>query len=308
MKNKVTVIGAGNVGATCAQYLAMMNLADVVLMDIVEGMPQGKALDLTEAGLPLGFDGRVTGTNDYADTAGSDILVMTAGLARKPGMSREDLLHKNAEIVGACMTEALKHSPDAMILMVTNPIDVMTYHAFKLSSHPSAKVFGQAGILDRSRFAAFLAMELKVSVREIAAMVMGGHGDSMVPLPRYTTVCGVPVTELIPRARIDEIVERTRKGGGEIVKLLKTGSAYYAPAAATAIMVESVLKDARRLLPCSVYLTGQYGIDGIYIGCPAVLGAGGVEEILELDLTDEELSALQNSAKIYKTNIDLLGH
>jgi len=308
MKSKVTVIGAGNVGATCAQYIAMQNLADVVLIDIVEGMPQGKALDITEAGGPLGFDGQVIGTNDYADTAGSDIVVMTAGLARKPGMSREDLLQANAKIVEDCVTAAVKESPDAKIIMVTNPIDVMTYHAYRLTAHTPKRVFGQAGILDRSRFAAFIAMELKTSVREISAMVLGGHGDSMVPLPRFTTVAGIAVTELIAPDRLEAIVERTRKGGGEIVALLKTGSAYYAPAAATANMVESVLKDARRMMPCSVYLNGQYGIKDVYIGCPCILGGGGVEEVLELKLTDDEQSALQKSANIYKENIALLGH
>ncbi len=306
MKSKVTVIGAGHVGATLAQYIAMQGLADVVLVDIVEGLPQGKALDITEAGLPLGFDGRVKGTNDYADTAGSEIICMTAGLARKPGMSREDLLAANAKIVSDCVTEAIKRSPNAMVIMVTNPIDVMTYHAFKLCALPSKQVFGQAGILDSARFAAFVALELNVSVRDVSPMVMGGHGDSMVPLPRFTTVAGIPVTELIPKDRLNAIVERTRNGGGEIVALLKTGSAYYAPAAATAVMVESVLKDARRLLPCSVYLTGQYGINDIYIGCPCILGAGGVESILELELTDEEQQALSRSAKVYKEQIDLL--
>jgi malate dehydrogenase len=307
MKNKVTVIGAGHVGATCAQYLAMKNLADVVLIDIVEGLPQGKALDITEAGLPLGFDATVRGTNDYADTAGSEIVVMTAGLARKPGMSREDLLQKNAAIVKGCIQQALNYSPEAMIIMVTNPIDVMTYHAFKLCNLHDRKVFGQAGVLDSSRFAAFIAMELGCSVRDVSAMVLGGHGDSMVPLPRYTTVSGIAVTELIAKDRLDQIVDRARKGGGEIVALLKTGSAYYAPAAATAVMVESVLEDQKRLLPCSVYLTGQYGINDVYIGCPAKLGAGGVEEILELNLSDAEKEALQNSAGIYKKNIELLG-
>ncbi len=306
MKNKVTVIGAGHVGSTLAQYLAMKNLADVVLVDIVKGLPQGKALDIAEAGLPLGFDSRVMGTNDYADTAGSEIVCMTAGLARKPGMSREDLLAANARIVSECVTEAIKQSPNAMIIMVTNPIDVMTYHAFKLCALPSKRVFGQAGILDSARFAAFVAMELNVSVRDVSPMVLGGHGDSMVPLPRFTTVAGVPVTELIPPDRLKAIVDRTRNGGGEIVALLKTGSAYYAPAAATAVMVESVLKDCRRLLPCSVYLTGQYGINDIYIGCPCILGAGGVESILELELTDEEQGGLCRSAKVYREQIDLL--
>jgi malate dehydrogenase len=306
MRNKVTVIGAGNVGATCAQYIAMQNVADVVLIDIVEGLPQGKALDMTQAGWPLGFHGRVTGTNDYVDTAGSDIIVMTAGLARKPGMSREDLLTKNANIVGSCISAALEHSPDAMILMVTNPIDVMTYHALKISGKKAEHVFGQAGVLDSSRFAAFIGMELGVSARDVCAMVMGGHGDSMVPLPRFTTVNGVAVTELIPKDRLEEIVQRTRKGGGEIVSLLKTGSAYYAPAAASAVMVASVLRDEKRLLPCSVYLTGQYGIEDIYIGCPCILGTDGVERIVELDLSGEELEALGHSAGIYRESIGLL--
>lgn len=306
MKSKVTVIGAGNVGATCAQYIAMKNLADVFLVDVVEGMPQGKALDITQAGLPLGFDARVVGTNDYADTGGSEVVVMTAGLARKPGMSREDLLQANARIVETCIKNAVQYSPDAKIIMVTNPVDVMTYHAYQLCAHPPRMVFGQAGILDSARFAAFIAMELNVSVRDVSAMVLGGHGDSMVPLPRFTTVAGIAVTELIPEQRLQEIMDRTRNGGGEIVALLKSGSAFYAPAAATTNMVEAVLLDARRTFACSVYLNGQYGIHDVYIGSPCVIGAGGVEQIIELELSGDELKALQKSAEIYRETIDLL--
>jgi malate dehydrogenase len=306
MKNKVTVVGAGNVGATVAQYVSEIELADVVLLDIVEGMPQGKALDMTETGPVRGFSNTVIGTNDYADTAGSDVIVITGGLARKPGMSREDLLAKNTEIITAITEASSKASPDAFIIMVTNPLDIMTYLAMKVSGFKTNKVFGMAGVLDTARFRAFVAMEMGVSVKDTQALVMGGHGDSMVPLPRYCTVGGVPITELLPQDKIDAIVERTRKAGGEIVGLLKTGSAYYSPAASAVEMVESVLKDKKRLLPCSAYLNGEYGNKDIYLGVPVMLGGEGVEQIVEIDLAPEEQEALNASAQATKANIEKL--
>ncbi len=306
MQNKITVIGAGNVGATCALYLAQQELGDVVLLDVIEGVPQGKGLDMLQSGAVLGFDSQVIGTNDYADTANSDIVVITAGLARKPGMDRLDLLKKNAEIISGITDNVVKTSPDCIIVMVTNPIDVMVYLSYKKSGFPSERVVGQAGILDSSRYATFIAMELGVSVKEINAMVLGGHGDSMVPLPRFSTVSGIPITELIPPDRIQAINERTQKGGGEIVKLLGTGSAYYAPAAASVKMVESIVHDSNHVLPCSSYLTGQYGINDVYVGVPVKLGRKGVTEVLELKLTPEEGDALLNSSKIYQKSIQEL--
>ena len=305
MQKKVTVIGAGNVGATCGLLLAMRNLADVVLIDIpeMEGPTKGKALDIAQAGVTLGFDCSVTGGSDYAMTADSDVVVMTAGLARKPGMDRLDLLRKNADIVKGCMENAVKHSPNTIIIMVTNPIDVMVYHAWKTTGLPSEHVFGQAGVLDSSRYATFISMEMNTSVREISAMVLGGHGDSMVPLPRYTSVAGVPITQLIPADRIAAMNDRTAKGGGEIVKLLGTGSAYYAPAASTVKMVDAVINDTKTIMPCSALLGGQYGIKDVYVGVPVKLGAGGVEEILEIPLSTEESTALRNSAEIYTKSI-----
>ncbi len=308
MDKKIAVIGAGNVGASVSQYLAEANLADVVMVDIIEGMPQGKALDLTQAGPIRGYNCRVTGSNDFAEIEGADIVVMTAGLARKPGMSREDLLNKNAEIIGSVSENVLKYAPDCFYLMVSNPLDIMTYHAFKKTGFPKNRVFGQAGILDSIRFRAFVAMELGVAATDTQAMVLGGHGDTMVPLARYTTVAGIPISELIPKDRIDAIAARTRDGGGEIVKLLKTGSAYYAPAAATVDMVKAVFSDEKKVLPASAYLEGEYGIDDIYIGVPVVLGRNGVEKIVELKLNDEELGMLKKSAETYKEFLKIIGH
>jgi malate dehydrogenase len=308
MDKKIAVIGAGNVGAAVAQYLAEANLADVVLVDIIEGMPQGKALDLTQAGPIRGYNCRVTGTNDYAQIEGADIVVMTAGLARKPGMSREDLLNMNAEIVGSASEQVKKFAPDCFYLMVSNPLDIMTYHAFKKTGFPKNRVFGQAGVLDSIRFRAFIAMELGVAMSDTQAMVLGGHGDTMVPLPRYTTVAGIPIGELIPPDRIKAISDRTRDGGAEIVKLLKSGSAYYAPAGATVDMVRAVLLDEKKVLPASAYLDGQYGIKDIYIGVPVVLGKNGVEKVLELKLGAEELAMLQKSAGTYKEFLKIIGY
>lgn len=308
MNKKIAVIGAGNVGASVAQYLAEANLADVVMVDIVEGMPQGKALDLTQAGPLLGYNCTVTGSNDYKDIKGSDLVIMTAGLARKPGMSREDLLNMNAEIVGSAAKNIKEHAPNAFVIVVSNPLDIMTYHMRHVTGFPKNRVCGQAGVLDSTRFRAFVAMELGVAMTDIQAMVLGGHGDTMVPLPRYTTVAGIPIGELISAERIEALSERTRMGGGEIVKLLKTGSAYYAPAAATVEMARSILCDEKRVLPCSCYLEGQYGIRDIYIGVPAVLGAKGVEKIIELKLTEKESSDLQKSAEQYRGVLKEIGY
>ena len=304
--NKVSVIGAGNVGATIGLLLAQKEMADVVLVDVVEGIPQGKALDMMEAGPLQGYDSMITGTQDYKDAAGSDVVVVTAGLARKPGMSREDLMAKNVEIVRSVIEKVKEHCAGSMIIMVTNPLDIMTYLSYKVSGFEPQRVMGQAGVLDSSRFRCFIAMELGVSVEDVSAMVLGGHGDSMVPLPRYTTVSGITVTELLPQDAIERIVGRTRKAGGEIVAHLKTGSAYYSPAAATVEMVEAILKDKKRIMPVSAYLTGEYGLKDIYIGVPVILGKGGVEKVIELKLSDEELSALQKSAAIYKEKIGKL--
>jgi malate dehydrogenase len=306
MNKKIAVIGAGNVGASCALYLAEANFADIVLVDIVEGIPQGKALDLTQAGPVRGYNCRVTGSNDYADIKGADIVVMTAGLARKPGMTREDLLMKNAEIVGMAAENIKKYAPNAFVLVVSNPLDLMTFHMFKVTGFKTNKVFGQAGVLDSIRFRTFIAMELGCAVTDVQAMVLGGHGDTMVPLPRYTTVGGVPIAELMPKEKIDAICARTADGGGEIVRLLKTGSAFYAPAAASVDMVRSVFSDEKRTLAASAMLTGQYGIKDIYIGVPVVLGANGIEKILELKLDKNELEALQKSAATYKEHLQVL--
>ncbi len=308
MRNKVAVIGAGNVGASLALYLAEDDVADVVLLDIVEGMPQGKALDLLEAAPIRGYDSRVIGSNDYSEMKGADIVVVTAGVARKPGMSREDLLNTNSKILSEVVDNIVRYAPDSFILTVTNPLDIMTYHAFKKSGFPKHRVFGQAGVLDTTRYRSFIALELGVSFSDVQAMVLGGHGDSMVPLPRYTTVSGVSVTELLPESRIKEIVDRTRTGGGEIVKLLKTGSAYYAPAASVALMVKSILKDEKKLLPASAYLEGEYKTEDIYIGVPIILGAGGVEKIVQLDLTDEEQEMFDRSVKTYREYLEIIGY
>ncbi|MEA2062475.1 MAG: malate dehydrogenase [Gemmatimonadota bacterium] len=301
---KISVIGAGNVGATTACKLVEKDLAnEVVLVDIVEGTPQGKALDLWESAPVEGFDTRVNGTNSYEETAGSDIVVVTAGLPRKPGMSRDDLLEANTKIVAGVAGEIREKSPEAIVIVISNPLDVMAYVTWKVTGFPAEKVFGMAGVLDTARYRSFIAMALGVSVRDIQAMVLGGHGDSMVPLPRYTTVAGIPVGELMDTDTLDKIIQRTRDGGAEIVKHLKTGSAYYAPASAAVEMVESVIRDKKRVLPCACLLTGQYGLNDVYIGVPAKLGARGVEMILELNLTGEEKAALVKSAEAVKSTI-----
>ncbi len=306
MRKKISIIGAGFVGSTTAHWCAAAELGDIVLLDIVEGIPQGKGLDLYEAGPIMGFDARITGTNDYADTASSDVIVVTSGAPRKPGMSREDLIKVNADITRDCISKSAPLSPNAVIIMVNNPLDAMTYVAAEVSGFPKERVMGQAGVLDSARYRTFIAMETGVSVEDIQAMLMGGHGDEMVPLPRFSTIGGIPVTEFIPRERLDAIVERTRKGGGEIVNLLKTGSAYYAPAAATAQMVEAVLKDKKRLIPVSAYLTGQYGLSDMYFGVPVILGAGGIEKIIELPLNEEEMALLKKSADAVRATIETL--
>src|SRR3972149_8935745 len=308
MRKKVTVIGAGNVGASLAGYIAEENLADVVLLDIIEGVPQGKALDLLQAGPIRGYDINLVGTNDYKDIAGSEIVAVTAGLARQPGMTREDLITKNANIVGQVVENVVKHAPNSFIIVVTNPLDIMTFHAFKKSGFPANRVMGQAGVLDSIRFRTFVAMELKVSVKEVQALVLGGHGDSMVPLPRYTTVGGVPITELLSPDRIQALSQRTRDGGTEIVKLLKTGSAYYAPAASTAEMMDAILNDRKKMLAASALVKGEYGLSDLYIGVPVILGANGVEKIVELKLQPDEKEALHNSAKVYKDMLKVLGY
>jgi len=294
-RRKVTVIGAGNVGATTAQQIIETGLADVVLVDIVEGLPQGKALDLAEAAPVTGHDVRIVGTNDYADTAGSKIIVVTSGLPRKPGMSRDDLLATNANIVGSVVRAAAAVSPDAIIIVVTNPLDAMCHVAMKASGFPKERVIGMAGVLDSARFRSFIASELEVSVRDVRAFVLGGHGDTMVPLPRYSTVGGVPITELMTPERIEALVTRTRNGGAEVVALLKTGSAFYAPAASVVEMAESILRDRRRVLPCAVYLDGEYGVHGLFVGVPVVLGNGGIERIIEIALTPEEQAEFDRS-------------
>ena len=296
-RRKVTVIGAGNVGATTAQLIAQTGLADVVLVDIVEGLPQGKALDLAEAAPVIGYDVKITGTNDYADTAGSKIIVVTSGIARKPGMSRDDLIATNAGIVGGVVKAAAAVSPDAIIIVVTNPLDAMCHVALNVSGFPRERVIGMAGVLDSARFRSFIAEELEVSVRDVRAFVLGGHGDTMVPLPRYSTVGGVPITELMTPERVEALVTRTRNGGAEVVALLKTGSAFYAPAASVVEMVESILLDRRRVLPCAALLQGEYGFDGLFVGVPVILGQGGMEKIVEIELTEEETAAFAHSAE-----------
>jgi len=300
MRKKITVIGAGHVGEHVAMGCAMKELGDVVLVDIVEGMPQGKGLDLFESSPVDGFDSRIMGTNSYDDTAGSDVVVITAGLARKPGMSRDDLQKKNADIVRACTERAAKASSEAILVIVSNPLDVMCYVAKRVSGFPKTRVVGMAGILDTSRFRAFIAAELGVSVDSIQALVMGGHGDFMVPLPRLASVGGIPLTELASQDRIDAMVKRTAGGGGEIVALLKTGSAYYAPGASVVEMVEAILRDKKKVLPCAAWLEGEYGIDGVYVGVPILLGAEGIEKVFEIKLAESELKALQTSAALVK--------
>ena len=303
---KVSVIGAGHVGETTAHTIAKGNLADVVLLDVVEDMPQGKALDMMEAAPVEGWDVTITGSNDYADTANSDIVVITAGVPRKPGMSRDDLLKINAEIVGGVVESLTAQPGSPIMLVVSNPLDVMTYLTYAKTGYPKNKVFGMAGVLDSTRFRCFIAMELGCSVQEVSAMVLGGHGDSMVPLTDYATVSGIPIKALIPQERIDAMVERTRKGGGEIVKLLKTGSAYYAPAAAVARMVASISQDQGQVLPCCTLLEGEYGIKDVFVGVPVKLGANGVEQVIELELSAADAEALKTSADHVKGTIEAL--
>jgi malate dehydrogenase len=295
-RNKVTVIGAGNVGATTAQRIAEAGLADVVLVDIVEGLPQGKGLDLAEAAPVVGHDASIVGTNDYDATAGSDVIVVTSGLARQPGMSRDDLLAKNAGIVKAVVEASASRSPDAVLIVVTNPLDAMCHVAMQASGFPRERVLGMAGVLDSARFRTFIAEELGVSVEDTHAFVLGGHGDTMVPLPRYSTVAGIPITDLLAPERIAALVDRTANGGAEVVALLKTGSAFYAPAASTFEMVEAILRDRRRVLPCATYLEGEYGVDGLFVGVPVVLGAGGLQRVIEITLTADERAAFDKSA------------
>ena len=306
MRKKVTVVGAGNVGANCALRIADQELADVVVVDIIEGVPQGKGLDLLEAGPVQGYDVTVTGANDYEPTANSDIVVITCGFPRKPGMSRDDLLMANYEVVKTATEQAVKHSPNAILIVVTNPLDAMCWTAWQVSKFGKNRVIGMAGILDTARFRTFIAQELGVSVENVTAVVLGGHGDTMVPLVRLSGVSGIPLTELMDQATIDRLVQRTRDGGAEIVKYLKTGSAYYAPSAATVEMVGSILKDKKKVLPCAALLEGEYGIDGMFVGVPVKLGSAGIEKIYEIKLTPEENAMLQKSAAAVKELIDVL--
>ncbi|HJP17387.1 MAG TPA: malate dehydrogenase [Nitrospinota bacterium] len=306
MKNKITVVGAGHVGATVAQLTAYKELGDVVLVDIVEGIPQGKGLDLLESGPVEQFSGKILGTNKYEDTANSNVVVITAGIPRKPGMSRDDLIGTNAKIVKSVVEQIIEHSPDTILIVVSNPLDIMACVARQVSGFPKNRVIGMAGVLDSTRFRAFIAKELNVSMEDTQAMVLGGHGDSMVPLSRYSTVSGICIEELIPKDRLDKIVDRTRKGGGEIVALLKTGSAYYAPAASAVQMAESIIKDKKRILPCAAYLEGEYGIEGLFVGVPVKLGANGIEEIIEIKLSEEESRALKASADAVKETLSEL--
>jgi malate dehydrogenase len=307
MRKKVSIVGSGNVGATAAHWIAAKELADIVLVDIIEGVPQGKGLDLLEA-MPIEKrDCRVIGTNDYAQTANSDIVVITAGIPRKPGMSRDDLLNTNHKIMKDVVSMVVQRSPSSILIVVSNPLDAMAQAAYKLSGFPRERVIGMAGVLDSARFRAFIADELKVSVENVTAFVLGGHGDTMVPLSRYSTVAGIPITELISPARLEQLVQRTRDGGAEIVKYLKTGSAYYAPSAAVAEMVEAILKDKKKILPCAAYLTGEYGIKGLFVGVPVKLGAAGIEQIIQIKLTAEEQTALNKSADAVKELVAVIG-
>jgi malate dehydrogenase len=307
MRKKVTIVGAGNVGATAAHWIAAKELADVVLVDVVEGIPQGKGLDLLEA-MPIEKrDSHIIGTNDYVETANSDIVVITAGIPRKPGMSRDDLLQTNYKIMSDVVGKVVANSPDTILIIVSNPLDAMAQTAYRQSKFNRERVIGMAGILDSARFRTFIAEELNVSVENVTAFVLGGHGDTMVPLPRYSTVAGIPITELIPKDRLDAIVQRTRDGGAEIVKHLKTGSAYYAPSAAAVEMVEAILKDKKKIVPCAVYLEGEYGISGYYVGVPCKLGSRGLEQIIEIKLTPEEDAALKKSAEGVKELCAVIG-
>jgi len=307
MRKKVTIVGSGNVGATAAHWMAAKELADVVLIDIIDGVPQGKGLDLLEA-MPIEKrDSYVLGTQDYADTADSDIVVITAGIPRKPGMSRDDLLNTNHKIMKDVVGKAVQHSPNCILIVVSNPLDAMAQAAYKMSGFSRERVIGMAGVLDSARFRAFIAAELKVSVENVTAFVLGGHGDTMVPLPRYSTVAGIPITELMDAATIERLVQRTRDGGAEIVKYLKTGSAYYAPSAAVTEMVEAILKDKKKILPCAAYLEGEYGIKGLFVGVPVKLGAKGIEQIIEIKLTPDEKAALDKSAAAVKELVGVIG-
>jgi malate dehydrogenase len=303
-RKKITIIGAGNVGATAAHWAAIKELGDVVLMDIIEGMPQGKALDLMEAAPMEGFDANVIGTNGYEETKNSDVVIITSGIARKPGMSREDLLKINSDIVGSVVENVVKASPNCCLIIVSNPLDTMTYLALKTSKFPRNRVIGQAGALDCSRFQCFLGMELNISIEDIKVILLGGHGDDMVPMPRFSTVNGIPVTEFISKEKLDKIVDRTKKAGGEIVALLKTGSAFYSPSLGAVIMAEAILKDKRRLIPSCVYLDGEYGLKDICFGVPTILGANGIEKIIELKLNAEEQAALKKSAESVKATLN----
>src|SRR5512142_1152055 len=307
MRKKVTIVGGGNVGATCAHWVASKELANVVLIDVLEGVPQGKGLDLLEA-MPIEKrDCQVLGTNDYADTANSDIVVITAGIPRKPGMSRDDLLNTNYKIMSDVVSKVVKHSPECILIIVSNPLDAMAQAAYKLSGFSRNRVIGMAGVLDSARFRAFISQELKVSVENVTAFVLGGHGDTMVPLPRYSTVAGIPLPELMDKTTLDRLVQRTRDGGAEIVKYLKTGSAYYAPSAAVCEMVEAILKDKKKILPCAAYLEGEYGVKGLFVGVPCKLGAGGLEQIIQIKLTPDEQTQLQKSADAVKELVGVIG-
>ena len=305
-RRKVTVVGAGNVGATAGQLIASKQLADVVLVDIIEGVPQGKALDLAESGPVEGYDTKIIGSNDYKETANSDIVVITAGIPRKPGMSRDDLLKTNYNIVKGVTEQVVKYSPNCIIIVVSNPLDAMAQTAFRISGFPKQRVIGMAGVLDSARFRTFIAMELNVSVDNVHAFVLGGHGDTMVPLPRYSTVAGIPITELLPKETIDRLCQRTANGGAEVVSLLKT-SAWYAPGSSIVEMVDSILNDRKRILPCAAFLEGEYGISGLFVGVPVKLGEKGIEQVIQITLTLEERSALQKSAAAVKELVDVIG-
>ncbi len=307
MRKKVTVVGAGMVGGTTVHRLADKELCDVVVIDIIEGLPQGKGLDLAESAPIEGYDSRVQGTNDYKDTANSDIVVITAGLPRKPGMSRDDLLKKNYDIVRQTTEQVVKYSPNCILIVVSNPLDAMAQTAYKVSGFSKNRVIGMAGVLDSARMSTFIAMELNVSVENVTTFVLGGHGDTMVPLARYSTVAGIPLPDLLPADKIEAIVSRTRKGGAEIVNLLKTGSAFYAPSAAIVEMVEAILKDKKKILPCAAYLEGEYGVQGLFVGVPVKLGARGIEQIIEIKLTAEEQAALKKSADSVKELVGIIG-
>src|SRR5579884_4031140 len=307
MRSKITVIGAGFVGSTLVQRLAERDYADVVMFDIVPNMPQGKALDLLEAGPVLGFDSLVTGTNDYADTANSDVVVITSGFPRKPGMSRDDLVKKNQEIVAQVTEQVVRNSPNSIIIVVTNPLDAMAQLAYKVSGFPRERVIGMAGVLDTARFRTFIAQEVGASVKDVQAYVLGGHGDTMVPLSRLCTVAGIPIAQLISAERIEQIVQRTRDGGAEIVKLLGTGSAYFAPSASVLQMIDSIILDKKMIMPCAAYLQGEYGIKGLYVGVPVKLGAKGIEQVIEIELTPKEKELLQKSADAVKELVGVMG-